>query len=333
MQILVVGAGAVGQTYGYHLQRGGAELSFFVRDKYADDVRAGFTLYPLNGGDPVRLDGARPVTTAAEVAQVQWDQVWLAVSSPALRGQWLADLLAAAPGAVVVLLTPGSDDVELLQQYIHGERLVRGMISLIAYQAPLPGETRFADPGLAFWFPPRGPSPFSGQRAGEVVAALTAGGQPAKVTADVSASANQGSAMLMPILLGLEGAGWIWANFRAGDRLSRAAAGAREAMVIAARVHGGSPPRARFALRPLALRVLLWLAPKVLPLDIEVYLAYHFVKVGHQTRVHVRQYITAGRDKGLPTTALEALLAGVHDDAGDATAVAASVLARRSGLG
>jgi ketopantoate reductase len=33
MRALVVGAGAVGQVYGHHLARGGADVAFYVRPK------------------------------------------------------------------------------------------------------------------------------------------------------------------------------------------------------------------------------------------------------------------------------------------------------------
>ena len=35
MRALIVGAGAVGQVYGLHLQRGGAEVGFFVKERQA----------------------------------------------------------------------------------------------------------------------------------------------------------------------------------------------------------------------------------------------------------------------------------------------------------
>ena len=47
-RVLIVGAGAVGQVYGWYLSRGGAEVSFYVKEKYLEDARAGFALYPLN---------------------------------------------------------------------------------------------------------------------------------------------------------------------------------------------------------------------------------------------------------------------------------------------
>lgn len=47
MKILVVGAGAVGQVYGYYFQRGGCEVTFFVRDKYRSEMEQGLTLFPF----------------------------------------------------------------------------------------------------------------------------------------------------------------------------------------------------------------------------------------------------------------------------------------------
>src|SRR5690554_7703480 len=51
-RILMVGAGAVGQTYGYHLSRGGADVTFFVKEKYRAEAEAGFLMHqhrPLRG--------------------------------------------------------------------------------------------------------------------------------------------------------------------------------------------------------------------------------------------------------------------------------------------
>ena len=44
-RVLLVGAGAVGQVYGKYLQAAGCEISFLVKEKYADEARRGFTLY------------------------------------------------------------------------------------------------------------------------------------------------------------------------------------------------------------------------------------------------------------------------------------------------
>ncbi len=83
-RILLVGAGAVGQVYGRHLQLGGADISFLVRPQYAAAVRRGFDLYPLRKRgrrDAVRLQDFAVLTETAAVAAQRWDAVFLCVSS------------------------------------------------------------------------------------------------------------------------------------------------------------------------------------------------------------------------------------------------------------
>jgi 2-dehydropantoate 2-reductase len=313
MRALVVGAGAVGQVFGYHLHLGGADVSFLVKPKYAGECRAGFTLYPLNDRrrrlEPRRFTGAGVVTTDEEVAASRWDQVFLTVSSTALRGPWLPGLARAAGDATVVSLQPGIEDRTHVLQYVPEDRLVSGLISLIAYAAPLPGETRFPEPGMAYWFPPLSPSPFSGPRArvDAVVAALRAGGQPAKRHPDVPGLAGFPSAIMMPYLVALEAGGWTFD--RLGQHAPTAARAAREAVdIVAARPEAGRrPPLIGLAVRPFVVRAGLWLGRKVIPLDLETYLREHFIKVGDQTRLMMSQYIDHARSRGLPSAALESL--------------------------
>jgi ketopantoate reductase len=308
---LVVGAGAVGQVYGLHLARGGAEVAFLVKPRYAAAAREGFTLYALNDRrgrtTPVRFGGYEVLTGDDEVARSRWDQVYVTVSSTALRGPWLPGLAAAAGDATVVSLQPGIEDREVLLAHVPAERLVSGVIVLIAYAAPLPGETRFPEPGIAYWFPPLAAAPLSGprERLRAVVAALRAGGMAAKEHPDVPRSVGFPSAIMMPYLLALEAAGWKLG--RIGERAGEAGLAARQAIDVVARKHGRRPPLIGLATRPLVVRAGLWLGTKIIPLDLETYLREHFTKVGDQTRLMVSQYIDAAKQTGLPAAALEGL--------------------------
>src|SRR5262245_49596595 len=123
MRALIVGAGAVGQVYGHHLARGGAEVAFLVKPKYAGEARAGFTLYPLNARgrkrtEPVRWRDYRVLTDHDEVAREPCDQVYLTVSSTAVRGDWLPDLARKIGDATVIALQPGLDDREHVLQFV-----------------------------------------------------------------------------------------------------------------------------------------------------------------------------------------------------------------------
>lgn len=315
-RVLVVGAGAVGQVYARHAQQGGAEVTFFVRDKYRDEVARGLDLYPLNRGRrhrtaPVRFEGFQVVSRTDEVAARRFDQVYVTVSSPALQGPWLAELLRATGDATIVSLQPGLEDRDtIIAAGAPVDRLVSGVITLISYAAPLPGETRFPRPGMAYWFPPMSPAPFSGpgERTAAVVALLRRGGLPAKQHPDVSRIVAFPTAILMTYLVALENAGWSFRTLGRGH-LQLGARGVREALAIVGHREGRAPLGLRLAARPGILRMALWFGARAMPLPLEIYLKEHFTKVGDQTREFMARYIARGKEIGLPVTALGELMA------------------------
>jgi ketopantoate reductase len=314
MRALVVGAGAVGQVYGHHLARGGAEVSFLVKPAHGPELAGPLTLYPLNRPhrlrtQPVTFGGFGVLTDPAEVARERWDQVYLTVSSTALRaGGWFARLAAALGEATLVLLQPGPGDRRFVEDRVPPERIVQGVITLIGYRAPLPGETRFPRPGVAYWFPPLAPSLMSGARLAPVLAALRAGGLPARRHRNIGAISSFPTALLMPLMATLELAGWSFRTIREPGRLALAAQAAREALRVMAHHEGRPAPwPLRLVNRPLAVRLALVLAPRLMPLDIESYLRAHFTKVGDQTRDFLRTYLNLGKAAGLPTVALARL--------------------------
>src|SRR5690606_650688 len=79
---------------------------------------------------------------------------------------------------------------------------------------------------------------------------------------------------------------------RKSPTIEIATTAAKEAQRIAARYHGTPIPAAlSLARRPEILATALRLAPLVMPFDLEVYLKYHFSKVGAQTRQIIDDYI------------------------------------------
>src|SRR4029453_13890994 len=105
------------------------------REKYADEARRGFTMYRLRGrrSKPRREQGEFRgfcgFTKTRGGGGFRPDQVWLCVSSTAMQGEWLPELLAACGDATVVLLQPGLKDEELILRHCPRERLVRGVIT------------------------------------------------------------------------------------------------------------------------------------------------------------------------------------------------------------
>src|SRR5690349_4214498 len=108
MNVLVVGAGAVGQVYAYHLQQAGARVAFLVKPKYLAACRAGFVLHPLRGKKSTVRFRADAMSEMADVRQDTWDQVWLCVPTDVAEdSEWLTSLAGAIGDATVVSLMPG----------------------------------------------------------------------------------------------------------------------------------------------------------------------------------------------------------------------------------
>ncbi len=311
MDVLLIGAGAVGQVYGRHLALGGARVSVFVKESHAAEARAGFTMYPLRRRtrrDPVRFVPDAVLTTAREAQGRSWDQVWLCVPTPALEGAWLEDLLGGIDGATVVVLQPDVGAAERIASVVGEDRIVSGVIAMMSYQAPLPGED-VPVPGVAYVLPVGSRSRFSGAPdwVRQVVEALRAGGCPARVDRDVRRALGFSAALLMAQVVGLEGAGWSLRAFLRGPLLPVAARAARQAQALVAEDLGVRPPLSRWLVRPLPVRLAFALVRFVVPFDLEAYLRYHFTKVHRQTRLLMERYLATASRTRVPADAVRDL--------------------------
>lgn len=310
-RILIVGAGAVGQAYGYHLSQGGAQVTYLVKEKHAEAAGAGFTLHRLRmfrRPKTLRFEDADLLVDYDAVGEREWDQVWLCVSSTALRGGWLEDLTDQIGDATLVALQPGVDDAEYIGQFVPGRQIVSGMITLIGYQAPLPGE-RLA-PGVAYFLPPMTPISFAGEpgRVEPVVEALERGGCSAKIDHDVAAESAFASALLIPAVAALELAGWSLARYRKSFALELSTRAAREALDALAVRHDRKPSLGlRLARRPELFGTGMRLAPHLMPFDLQEYLRFHFTKTADQTRQMIDDYIALGDQYARPNPALRML--------------------------
>jgi 2-dehydropantoate 2-reductase len=241
-------------------------------------------------------------------AQAPCDAVWLALPSDALGGAWLRALAPAFASATVVSLLPGLGDAAALAQLgVEPERLVRGLIALIAFQEPLvPGQA-----GTAYFLPPMLPTHFDGPRArvAQVVAALRAGGVAAQHSPMGLRRSPFLTAALMAHIASLEGAGWSLEAFLRKGALRASAHAAAQAMELAALTEGPLPMMPPMAW-PLFLSVALRLGRRFAPFPLEAYLKFHFSKVGAQTRFLLRGLAEAGAARGVANAAVAALAQG-----------------------
>jgi ketopantoate reductase len=317
-RVLLVGAGAVGQVYGLHLSRSGHQVSFFVREKYRAEMQAGVVLHSLNQDrhrrSPIRFRDYGVVTSWDEAAATPWDMVVLCISSEALHNGFDLSGLAGMLGkATLVVLQPGPRDLALITRHVPAGQCVQGMITLLSYHTPMPGETTDV-PGTAYWLPPLSPMPFSGprDRRNDVIATFKSGGISAKGVESLEPGMLFGNAFFMLFLEALESRGWSLTALRRDTALLREMVQATgEAFSGIAAEYRQSTPLALKLVAPWMLKVALRIAPMALPLDIERFLEVHFTKVKAQTRMFVSQYIEDTRKHGLPVSRMEALHASV----------------------
>ncbi len=314
-RVLLIGAGAVGQAYGYHFQRGGAEVGYFVREAYADEARAGFDLYPMNRrtprAAPQRFDGFGVFSDMPTALNESWDVVVICLSSTALRkGNWLDELAAGIGDATLVNLTPGAEDYAYICERFAPEQVVSGLIGLLSYPGPLPGETLPA-PGMVYWVPPMTKMTFSGPRTrtAEIVDALNKGGLRSKAVDSVHVQMAFGAPMLQFHMVALEVSGWSFKTMQADRDLMRLTHGAiKQAHALAATRHGVSIPLSMRLFRPWMVGVVTRLLPLVAPVDVESFFRKHFLKVGDQTEFGIRTLIDLAKAEQLSTDAIEELL-------------------------
>ncbi len=315
MRVLLIGAGAVGQVYGHHFQRGGAEVSFYVRDKYAAEVRRGFALYPMNRKKPraaaVRFEGFEVLTDMAAVGAQAWDVVVICVSSTALRkGDWFAKLAAGLGDATLLNLTPGIEDYALVTGLVPAEQVVSGLIGFMSYPGPLEGAA-LPTPGMVYWLPPRAKLAFSGpqERTTAIVDTLTSGGLKSKRVPDVQASAAFAGPLLQFLIVALELSGWRFAALRADKALMKLAYRAmREAQAVASARLDTSVPFAIRRANPWVQRLLTRVLARITPFDVERFFKKHFLKVGDQTEHGLQTLIRLAAEHGTPSDAMGELL-------------------------
>lgn len=311
MNILIVGAGSVGQVYGRHLLKAGARVSFFVREKYADSLKKGYSVYPLNETReklPARVTGFHVITQLTDVEAQSWNQVYLCIPSTGLKGDWLAPFMRAIRDATVISILPGLDDRNAILAHLPENQLVSGTVSFASYNAPLPGEA-YTEKGMAYWFFPMAPNQYSSndrKRVNEVVSLLRKGRIPAKAVRDITRYLTFSIASTEVLIIALEMGGW---TFRGLNRelLREACRGTHEAMKVAAKRLGVRAPVFRFLIQPLTIRFATTLLPKLMPLPFEAMLKAHYTKVRSQTHQELNAYIDAGEKLGVSVERMKKL--------------------------
>ncbi|WP_158675527.1 ketopantoate reductase family protein [Nocardia stercoris] len=308
MDVLIVGAGALGQVYGAELARGTATISYLVKPRQAAQLRDGVTvtrLHRTRGPATTTLKPARVYTDPAAVADTGWHSVWLMVDSTALHGTWLRSLREAVGDSTVVAFDQSLGDRPALAAEWPEDQLVALTVGVLAWAGPLGAERH---DHTAYYRPPGGATILAGKpdRVTPLRDALEAARTPAR-TGRVGAGPAL-AAQNVPYLAALEIAGWSMNALRADT--ATAAEAAFEAATIVAAERGLPAPPHRWAL-DRRMRATLRILPVLAPFDVETFWRVHCTKIGPQTRTMLRDWAEAGERRGLPTTGLRALAAAM----------------------
>ncbi len=318
MNVLVVGAGAVGQVYGYHLAMGGADVTFYIKGQHAAELDRGFDLYQLSLFGKILKGRTRHhhfkqfsyISDTTELRQQSYDYIINTVSSTALRSGWWEAFKDASGDAYVVSLQPALDDAEFILKTLPKKRFIRGLIQFFSYQSPLPGSNE--PEGVHYLLPPVA-GLFEGEAgsATNLIQALKSGGLNAQHRENLNFYSSSLSSITIPLTAALEVSDWRISRLFEHENLQLGLDASREANQAIALTLGGKPVSSRL-LKEWLVRLLLRIAPFVSPFNVEAYMKFHFSKVGDQTRLMLEQFIAHAKDHELPHAANSRLLDALY---------------------
>jgi len=117
------------------------------------------------------------------------------------------------------------------------------------------------------------------------------------------------SSSLHALLLALEIHGWSWKSLRQKGNLKQLGSAMQEATKAAmTHLRANSPFLLRILSTPLSLKILLFVAPLIFPMNLEKFIQVHFTKVGDQTLLLVEETIAFAQKYQQEHTNILALL-------------------------
>lgn len=286
MKILMVGAGAVGLVYGHRFQQAGHDVHYLVKAHHRPQLEPGATLTQLRWRNP--LPQQANVSTTLDW-HGDYDLIVLAIPSTALRQLDWATLAPLVGDTPVLMLQPNSEDRALLLQHIPTQQLAEGLITLIAYQAPLHSPKMNQ---IDYYLPPMA-MPISAAPALQqtLLALFNSSGIRAQASPSAVDDSRLPAAFLMTFLAALEQADWQFSQLRQrSDLLQRLSQAQRRLLPAVTAASSLQQSLVRIGCRPWLYQLALRLAPKLVPLPLESYLRYHFIKVRSQTYLYLAEY-------------------------------------------
>ncbi|CCK75478.1 MAG: hypothetical protein KBT75_09890 [Oleispira antarctica] len=328
MNILMVGAGAVGVVYGHYFANAGHKVTFLVKDKYQqaleNEKRTGIILYHLNNDKELK----KPQYFKDFETITDWDQthffdiVALAISSNALR-QLPLELInqnLQSSKADLLMLQPSATDFKHLSQVIPEESIFKGMINLVSYQTNDVNNS-ITPAGIAYYLPPM-PMPISSStndkntHLSKIVSLFKDSGIPAKAVTNAIDESRLPSTFIMTFLCALEAANWEFKRLGNSPVLLQKLSAAQQVLLPAQIDNSIVASLLKMILKPTLYKLLLKMTPWFVPFPLEAYLKKHFLKLRSQTVIYMQEYTETYHNKAIAD--LNQLL---HNDSSDSSEV------------
>jgi 2-dehydropantoate 2-reductase len=138
-RIGMIGSGAIGGYFGYHLARAGFDVHFLLRSEYDAIARHGLTVIGKQFADakPIKVNAYRSVDEMPKCD-------WLLLGAKATSNAALAPLLArvAAPGAKVICLQNGLGVEDTLRSMLPASLHLLGGLCWLGVHREAPGVVR-----------------------------------------------------------------------------------------------------------------------------------------------------------------------------------------------
>ncbi len=314
-EILIVGAGAVGQVFGFYLHRGGQKITYFVKEKYLSNLKEGFTLHRVYSPKKIETyqwEEFHSTSELSELSKKKWDQVWLCISSDALRSEFTKEVLSALPsGTPVIGFQPGPLDRELLSELCPKCTVSMGTINFSSTSSPIVDVQREKG-GLAFFVPPYPPVLFDGEKSvvSDAASSLSKGGLKAGVKAGAWEEMVSFGPLLITFVAGLELADWSLSSFFGDKELSRLTSSAARQSSIAVKKYfdkSASTVVSKIMTMPLVFNSMWRFFARMMPFDFEAFFRVHFSKVGAQTVELLKVYAELAEKSGLDSGSISEL--------------------------
>ena len=313
--ILIVGAGAVGQVFGYYLSKGGQNVTYFVKEKYLSTVRERFLLHRVFSRKKIETyewSSFEVLSALSELSNRSWKQIWVCISSDALSSEFTREVLSALPPRSSVFgFQPGPFDRERLTELCPQCTVSMGTINFSSTASPIV-EIQKRRGGLVFFIPSYIPILFEGERSvtDTAVHFLSAGGMKAKSKPGAWEEMVSFGPLLISFVAGLELAGWKFQSFLKDSELAKLTARAAEQGSIAVKDYfnpSSSTLSIKFLTTSFVYNLIWKFFRKMMPFDFEEFFRVHFSKLYNQTDVLLETYSRIAAEANLKVDAIDEL--------------------------